>query len=100
MRLIYHPAFAQELDEAAQWLEKEETGLGLQFIEEVESNIERIKAAPQQFRVGSSGIRRCLLNRFKYLIHFEWVVANDTIYVLALSHPSRKPGYWSSRIRK
>ncbi|MDP0500212.1 MAG: type II toxin-antitoxin system RelE/ParE family toxin [Verrucomicrobiota bacterium JB022] len=98
MKILYHPAFERELTSAAEWLEEHEAGLGRRLIEEVESGISRILRRPQSFR-RDLGARRCAVNRFRYLIYFEYVKEESLVRVLALAHTSRQPGYWRRRLR-
>jgi len=37
-------------------------------------------------------IRRCLVHRFPYGIIYA--IENDTIYIAAVMHLRREPGYW------
>jgi toxin ParE1/3/4 len=40
-------------------------------------------------------VRRCLVNRFPYGVLYS--VESDRVYVLALMHLHRRPGYWKDR---
>lgn len=42
------------------------------------------------------GIRRALFRRFPYALYY--MLQSDHVYVLALTHQRRKPGYWRDRI--
>jgi len=42
------------------------------------------------------GTRRILLKRFPYfIVFFEW---QDEVYIVAIAHAKRRPGYWRGRI--
>jgi hypothetical protein len=86
--------------QAAFWYDERRDGLGDEFISEYETALSEIESSPLRF--GSletqprlKSIRRCLLKRFPYLIIFE--VLADDIVVLAVTHGSRRTGYWSQR---
>jgi len=41
------------------------------------------------------GTRRVLLKRFPYfIVFFDW---QDEIYIVAVAHAKRRPGYWKRR---
>ena len=46
----------------------------------------------------STNVRRARLAGFPIIIVFQ--VRDDEIYVIAVAHTSRRPGYWSARVRK
>ncbi len=76
-----------ETEEAARWYEAQRIGLGVEFVLEADSAIERIQENPKLYIQSYRGIRRVLLHRFPYAIYF---VANDTeTRVLAVLHQAR-----------
>jgi toxin ParE1/3/4 len=57
----------------------------------------RISESVQSFGVyESTGARRCVLDRFLYSIFF--LERRDKVWVLAVAHTARKPGYWKNRL--
>ena len=46
---------------------------------------------------GKGRFRRCLVHRFPYGVIYA--VEDDVVYVAAVMHLKRKPGYWESRDR-
>ena len=85
-----------EFRAAAAYYEAQRTGLGDDFAAEVEQASQRISLTPQAFPLhGSSGVRKCLLRRFPYTIYF--LELPDRIWIAAVAHQRRRPGYWSHR---
>lgn len=41
------------------------------------------------------GVRRCLVRRFPYGVLYAR--ESDRLYILAIMHTKRKPGYWLDR---
>jgi hypothetical protein len=42
------------------------------------------------------GTRRVVLRRFPYfIVFFDWL---DEIYIVAVTHAKRRPGYWMGRV--
>jgi len=68
MRVEYHPAVVQELGEIRNYYEERSPGLGRCFIDEFERQVLRIAAAPGRWMALAGDTRRCLMNRFPYVI--------------------------------
>jgi plasmid stabilization system protein ParE len=84
-----------EQDDAAAYYESQKPGLGLEFLDEVERAIERIRQFPNAWQKASRRSRRCRLYRFPYGLVYQ--VRQDRIVILAVMHLHRKPGYWLGR---
>jgi hypothetical protein len=90
-----------ESAEAAAWYDDREAGLGDEFLSEVADAIVQIGRDPQSFSrlesyTGRYEIRRCVLQRFPYLIIF--VCRPDEAFVVAVAHARRRPMYWLERL--
>ncbi|MDA0841437.1 MAG: type II toxin-antitoxin system RelE/ParE family toxin [Planctomycetota bacterium] len=94
--LIYHPEALSEAREVAVYYESNRDGLGREFLKAVDAAIERIEQFPEAWRKISGDFRRILLRRFPYGIIYSYL--NDVIYVVAVMHLKRKPGYWKDRL--
>ena len=64
--VIIRPAAAAEIDEAYLWYESQRTGLGEEFLAEVNGTLERIREMPELFAVLRRDTRRAMLIRFPY----------------------------------
>jgi toxin ParE1/3/4 len=94
--VVFDSEAKAEFDAAAAWYEAQRTGLGDDFVNEVEQAIQRIAQMPQAFPPhGSSGVRKCVLPRFPYNIFF--LDLDDRIWIAAVAHQRRRPGYWAHR---
>ena len=72
-------------------------GLGLEFLTNVEAALDAIARRPDLWRRLKGRFRRCLVHRFPYGVIYA--VEDDVVYVAAVMHLKRKPGYWESRDR-
>ena len=72
------------------------TGLGDDFIAELEVAYDAIVELPETWPKFQKGFRRYLLARFPFSIIYK--DTNENIFIVAVMHNSRKPGYWLSRI--
>ncbi len=95
MILKYHPEASSELDEAFEWYENEQAGLGDKFIAEVETAILRIQHFPQVNPIILKNIRRALLPGFPYGVIYS--IKDGIIEIYAISHLHRRPFYWKKR---
>ncbi|NIR50997.1 type II toxin-antitoxin system RelE/ParE family toxin [candidate division KSB1 bacterium] len=96
-KLIYAPEAKLEIKEAAAYYEGCKEGLGRAFLKELESAIDRLSQSPFRWRKIRGQFRRCLLKRFPYGVIY--LVDEDEIFIAAVMHLKRKPGYWKGRIR-
>ena len=84
-----------ELIDAQDWYEGEATGLGRHFRGAIDVLTGRLSTNPQQFPIVFKNVRRALLRRFPYALFF--VLAGDTLLVMACFHASRDPLQWQKR---
>ena len=96
MKFGFHPRAGKELDEAVQYYEDCQVGLGLEFAEEVYAAIGRISAYPGAWSEMSSNTRRCLVHRFPYGVIFQ--VKSDMLRIIAVANLHRRPDYWNNRV--
>jgi toxin ParE1/3/4 len=93
-RLVSEPRADLDIEAAFDWYEKEQTGLGRQFLDEVRAAYDRIADGPLAYQDIRAGIRRALLRRFPYAVYFA--VEGDVV-VLAVLHVNRDPAEWQRR---
>ena len=95
MELRFDTAARQELDAAHQWYEAQQPGLGFRYVREVENCSRLILRFPLAAPEITYGIRRVMVPRFPYGLLYR--VHGETVYVLAVMHLHRRPGYWQGR---
>ena len=92
-----HPAARRELEEAFGFYEDQRQGLGQDFMAQIEDALSFISTYPEGSPLLRDPARRCLVLRFPYSIIYR--IRRDRIRILAVSHQSRRPFYWLSRMR-
>jgi toxin ParE1/3/4 len=97
MKYDFHPEAEQEFLEAAARYEAEVTGLGERFGTEVFRVVELLLANPGLGAHIEGELRHFVLRRFPYSVIYA--CGSDVLYVLAVAHGHRHPGYWASRNR-
>ncbi|HEV8721197.1 MAG TPA: type II toxin-antitoxin system RelE/ParE family toxin [Candidatus Binatia bacterium] len=95
-RLVSEPQADLDIEAAFQWYEKEQSGLGLEFLDELRAAYNRIVEGPFKYPHLRSGVRRALVRRFPYVVYFA--LEPTVIVVLAVLHASRDPAEWQRRI--
>ncbi|MBV9743866.1 MAG: type II toxin-antitoxin system RelE/ParE family toxin [Acidobacteriia bacterium] len=97
MRTVrYHEAAEQELLSEIGYLENCAEDLGRRFLTEILKAEDFLVEFPEAAEELLPGIRKYSLRKFRYSLIY--VVEQDAIYVLAIAHQSRRPGYWITRI--
>ena len=84
----------EELGEAVRWYEDQSEGLGVAFLEAVQTVISRIETHPEiGGRVADQQhTRRVLVTGFPYQV--VYIVRPTEAIVVAVAHLKRRPGYW------
>jgi toxin ParE1/3/4 len=91
----FHPDARQEAEEAADRYEGIRPGLGFDFRDDLEAALTRIRDNPLLYAAESGSIRIAPLHRFPYSLIYEDMT--DRVWIAAVAHHSRRPGYWKRR---
>src|ERR1043166_6700768 len=96
MRVIFHPDAHAEMIAQAQYYENRSEGLGADFLDAVEETTRRIAQSHNAGLIESVTIRKRLVSGFPFTILYA--VQPDRIYIAAVMHQHRRPGYWLKRV--
>jgi plasmid stabilization system protein ParE len=93
-RVIFRPAADRDIDGAFSWYERQQVGLGNQFLTSLNNSVEMIRASPESYAV----VRHFHSSRrvASFPVSGFYVVEPDRIVVLACLHASRDPEAWPS----
>ena len=100
-QIEFHEFARDEYIAAARWYEERQPGLGHEFMDAIESLVKRAAEGRLPGLTGgtpSSGTMKVLEPRFGYAVYFE--LAADSMYVWAVAHGRRRPGYWWARLQE
>jgi len=88
---------SDEVAEAIRWYEMRRSGLGSDFYDAIVQTIDLIRTHPEigTPRMGRLPNRQLRVTRFPYKVVYR--VREHNIYVVAVAHTSRRPGYWKDR---
>ena len=90
-----HETGEAEINEAADFYDLEDPGLGSVFIDEVERAIESISQCPEAAPLVRGRVRKKPLAKFPYSLVYS--VQPDEVRLLAVAHQKRRPFYWRGR---
>ena len=95
MTFSFHPDAQDEFNQAVDYYETAEAGLGWDFALEVHSATQNIVDYPEAWPVVGNEVRRCQTSRFPFGVVYS--VVEGRILILAVMHLHRLPGYWRGR---
>jgi toxin ParE1/3/4 len=87
-----------ELIEAAYYYNSRRKGLGLDFLNAIQSALSLIATDPLRHASDRFGSRRYVMTRFPFAIHY--LDFPEHVRVIAFAHTSRDPGYWRHRMEE
>ena len=96
MTFSFHPEAEIEFNEAIDYYEDKDRGLGYDFAVEVYATIQRITSFPKAWPTLKGEVRRALVRRFPYGVIYA--IEKHEIKVLAVMHLHRKPECWKHRV--
>jgi len=94
--VVYHCEAHVELVAAAKYYECQRHGLGRRFLRAVHGALAQISGNPERFPFYERPARACRVVGFPYRVVYEDLP--DAIYVVAVAHTRREPGYWRRRL--
>jgi len=96
--LILTASAQKDLDDAFQWYEEQDPGLGKEFIRCVDAKIANLNRNPLYYQiVKNERVRRALVSRFPFSIYF--VSEEEVITIFAILDQRRSPEFWKSRMK-
>lgn len=96
MKIRLHSGAKQDFDDAVSHYAAIRPELAERFIRAVNAGFDTIARDPMRWRVVKGKIRRVLTKVFPFTLLY--VVRENVIFILAVAHNSREPGYWSRRV--
>ncbi len=98
MTVEFHPEAAHEFIETAAYYESAAPQLGSRFIFAVEAAEALISAHNEIGQEIDSGFRHFVLAEFPHSIIYS--LEHDRVWIVAIAHHKRKPGYWLERVAR
>ena len=90
------PELEDDLLKAARWYDQRETGLGDEFLDEVEAAIETLECNALNHSVRFADVRRAPVMRFTFY-GIYYLVRDGEVWVLSVFHGRRHPRWLRQR---
>lgn len=74
--LVFRPEVREELNEAYDWYENQQTGLGDDFLDSIDEVLNRICQMPESYSIVYRDVRRSVVRRFPVALVFNIVIFN------------------------
>ncbi len=94
--IVIHPDAIQDIQEAIDYYDEQEPGLGRRFEEAVHKHFRLLEKNPV-FQIRYDNVRCLPMKKFPYMVHFTIDEKFRVIKVWALFHTSVSPGKWRKR---
>ncbi len=86
-RLFVKQEATEDVEDAFDWYESRQPGLGLYFERELEQVLVRITKHPRQFPF-ADGFHRAVMSRFPFKIYFT--IEENEIFIVSVYHDKRE----------
>ena len=96
MKAILHDEADREFQSALETYQTESQELAVRFYREVLTTLTRIESHPKAWPRLRGAVRKCLVTGFPYKLLYP--IEPDRIFVVAVMHAKRRPGYWTERL--
>jgi len=83
-----------EVADAYEFYERQRLGLGVRFVEELESTVREVSEAPRSFSPVERDVRRARVRKFPYFVYFEEL--EGSIAILSVFHTRRRPSRYTT----
>jgi plasmid stabilization system protein ParE len=93
--VVFHEEAEKELKDAARFYAARRENLGAELVVEVRHATRILQDHPALGHAVSRRVRRLLVRRFPFAVVYR--AETDRIFILAVAHLSRRPGYWRQR---
>ena len=99
MTYRFHPEAEPELQEAYDYYESRQQGLGRRFGQAFDEGLSKILENPFAAGVLEEPYRLIRLKRFPYGILYNIRDPEQELVIVAVMHLHRRPGYWKQRVK-
>ena len=80
-----------EFEDSSEWYEEQSPGLGDYFAETIYSSLNSILQNPELYNKRKANIREFVVDKFPFIIVYQFLKKENTVYILHIFHTSRNP---------
>ncbi|MCA9709270.1 MAG: type II toxin-antitoxin system RelE/ParE family toxin [Myxococcales bacterium] len=96
-KVRFHRSAQAEFDRSYAWYEERNPMAAVRFLDEVLDKTRRIAEAPERWPVVRGRTRALALDRFPFTLVYRHRPSEDLVWIVAVAHQRRRPGYWHGR---
>ena len=93
--LVFDPEAVEEAERSRDWYHERSPRAAANFLAELSHAFEQIARAPERWPSYIHGTRRYVFDRYPFYVVYK--VFEERIYIVAVAHGRRRPGYWKAR---
>jgi plasmid stabilization system protein ParE len=93
----YHQGASADVKSAVAWYLKRSPKAASDFIAELDRAVDTLREDPERWPMAKGNTRRFLLWRFPFSVIYS--EQEDLIVIWAVAHGSRRPEYWTRRLK-
>ncbi len=86
---VISPKAYNDIEQIRNWYDEQSSVAGDWFLEELYLYIKKLSKNPEQYKLVTNNVRRCLMKRFPYIIFFSTKQA--AIIILRVRYAKQKP---------
>jgi toxin ParE1/3/4 len=94
--IIFRRAARAEFDDAIDWYEQRQAGLGATFADAAQKVLDRIAVQPDFYPQVFRGAREAFVSGFPYCVYYREEAGR--VFVFSIFHTARNPTIWQSRV--
>jgi plasmid stabilization system protein ParE len=87
----FSAAAEKEIRESFNWYEEQSVGLGVRFIETIDVALNSISKNPEAYHKKRANNREFVVDKFPYIIVYQFSQKENAIYIVHIFHTSRNP---------
>lgn len=96
MKLVrFHPEAEGEAGEQEAWYRERSEVAAQGFLLELDAAVRAVAESPERWPVQPRGERRYVFPRYPFALLYR--IREEEVFVTAVAHHSRRPGYWRHR---
>jgi toxin ParE1/3/4 len=93
----YHDGASVDVKSAVAWYLKRSPKAASDFVAELDRAVDTIRKDPERWPMGKGDTRRFLLWRFPFSVIYS--EQEGVLVIWAVAHGSRRPEYWTRRLK-
>ena len=93
--IVFRRAARAEFDDAADWYEQRQTGLGTALTAAVQRVLDQIAAHPYFYPQVYQDVREALVSNYPYYVYYR--DEHSRLVILSVFHTARNPSIWQGR---